>query len=273
MNKLANINDKRDIITFTDEQISLIKDQIAVGASDGELQLFLYQAKKTGLDPLARQIYFIKRNVWNKDSKSFDSKMTIQTSIDGFRLIAERSNKYSGQDEPKFIEGSKYPKSCTVTVYKIDPQGNRVGISATAFWEEYVQTDKSGNPTTTWIKMPHTMLSKVAEALALRKAFPQDLSGIYTNDEMLQADMPVLTERKIEIRRLSENTLNQLELEIKQGAYDSVVVLERLEKAEKKLIDYPDLLDRVKELHEQVVNDLKEVETVTSEEFEEFEKA
>jgi hypothetical protein len=72
---------------FNDDQIALIKRQVCVGATDDELKMFLHQAQRSGLDPLARQIYAIKRN----------GKMTIQTSIDGFRVVAQRSGQYAGQ--------------------------------------------------------------------------------------------------------------------------------------------------------------------------------
>ena len=80
-------------ITFTDDQVNLIKKQIAPKATDDELKLFLYQAKRTGLDPLTRQIYCIHRKAKDQWGNWVD-KMTIQTSIDGFRVIAERSGDY-----------------------------------------------------------------------------------------------------------------------------------------------------------------------------------
>lgn len=161
-------------ITFSDDQVALIKKQIAPRATNDELQLFLYQAKRTGLDPLTRQIYCIHRG----------GKMNIQTSIDGFRVIAERSGDYGGQDEPEFVETDGKLKCCKIKVYKFRGDVRYQASVGVAYWDEYFPQDNNFM----WKKMPHTMLSKVAEALALRKAYPQDLSGLYTNDEMQQAD-------------------------------------------------------------------------------------
>src|SRR5690349_2163171 len=162
------------MISFTDDQVTLIKKQIAPKATNDELQLFLYQAKRTGLDPLTRQIYCIHRG----------GKMNIQTSIDGFRVIAERSGDYGGQDEPEFVEDNGKLTCCKIKVYKFRNDVRYQAAVGVAYWEEYFPQDNNFM----WKKMPHTMLAKVAEALALRKAYPQDLSGLYTNDEMQQAD-------------------------------------------------------------------------------------
>lgn len=173
-------------ISFTEDQVALIKKQIAPKATDDELQLFLYQAKRTGLDPITRQIYCIHRK--QKFGNDWVDKMTIQTSIDGFRVIAERSGDYAGQDEPLFTETEKGLVSCRITVYRFRGDMRYPAAVGLAYWSEYVQTDREGRPTSMWAKMPHTMLAKVAEALALRKAYPQDLSGLYTGDEMQQAE-------------------------------------------------------------------------------------
>lgn len=158
-------------LEFTDEQVKLIKSQIAPKATNDELALFLYQAKRTGLDPLARQIYCLP----------IGGKMSIQTSIDGFRVVAERSGDYAGQDEPEFIEKDGKIECAKVRVYRWKGEQRYLASVGVAYMSEYKQNSPM------WTKMPHTMLAKCAEALALRKAYPQDLSGIYTGDEMAQA--------------------------------------------------------------------------------------
>ena len=158
---------------ITPAQVDLIKSQIAVGATNDELDLFLHVADKSGLDPLSKQIYFIKRS----------GKMTIQTAIDGFRSIADRTGQYISSEEPVFEEIGNNPVKATVTVGKI-VQGVEGKFTASARWSEYYPGKSQGFM---WDKMPHTMLGKCAEALALRKAFPSQLSGLYTGDEMAQA--------------------------------------------------------------------------------------
>ncbi len=178
MNQIIKINEAVPQ-RFNNEQVELIKRQICKGASDDELKMFLHQAQRTGLDPMARQIYAIKRG----------GGMTIQVSIDGFRLIAERSGKYAGQLGPLWCG----PDGQWVDAWlnKEPPTAARVGVMrsdfkeplwAVARWSSYAQPSNK-----IWQTMPDLMLSKCAESLALRKAFPHELSGLYTSDEMAQA--------------------------------------------------------------------------------------
>lgn len=165
---------RKEVINFNDEQLALIKNYICKGMSDDELKFFASVCKKTGLDPFMKQIYAVKR----KD------QMTIQTSIDGYRLIAERTGKYSPGKEPNF----QYDKegkmvSCTSYVKKQTADGTWHEVAASAYFAEY----KPNYTNQFWDTKPHIMLAKCAEALALRKAFPNELSGLYSEEEMHQA--------------------------------------------------------------------------------------
>jgi phage recombination protein Bet len=180
---------------FSAQEIDLIKNQIAKGASDLELKFFLELCKQSGLNPFTRQIYLIERRERQPDG-SWKSVRQPQTSIDGFRSIAEDSARYAGQVGPHWCG----PEGEWHDVWTKDepPVAARVGVLrdnfkeplwAVAKYKEYVQRKADGAPTVMWAKMPDLMIAKCAEALALRKAFPQKLGGLYTSDEMAQAEI------------------------------------------------------------------------------------
>jgi phage recombination protein Bet len=174
------------------ESVDLIKRTVAKGASDQELELFIRQCERTGLDPFARQIYAIKR--W--DAQVGADVMQTQVSIDGLRTLAAETGEMGGQDGPYWsgTQGmwtdawlqSGTPKAAKVTVYRYVGD-RRASFTGVALWDSYCQRKKDGTPTRMWSQMGPEMLAKCAEALALRKAFPQKLSGLYTTDEMSQA--------------------------------------------------------------------------------------
>jgi len=173
---------------YSAEEIELIKSTIAKDTTDQELQLFMYQCKRTGLDPFSRQIHAVKR----RNNATGRDEMAIQTGIDGYRLIADRTGKYAGNDDFEYgPEVNGYPSWARATVWKI-VSGQRVAFSATARWKEYAQTKRDGKLTHFWNSKPYIMLGKCAESMALRKAFPQELSGLYTHEEMGQADNEII---------------------------------------------------------------------------------
>lgn len=165
--------------------IKLVKDQLMSDKLTMEdFNLFLYVCKRTGLDPLTKQIHAVP--YWSSAKGKY--LMSIIAGIDGFRLVAQRTGVYAGQDDVIYDpveEDSDLPKKATVGVHKI-VGGQKVAFVASARWSEYVKLDQKGQPTGQWKTMPYLMLGKCAEALALRKAFPNELSGIYTSEEMDQ---------------------------------------------------------------------------------------
>lgn len=187
---LALTSDQHD---WTPEQAAALTQLGLNDASPADLKVFLHQSQRTGLDPFARQIYMIGR--W--DGRSGKNKFTIQSSIDGLRIVAERHGQYGGQVGPEWCGDDGVWRD--VWVSKKPPTAARVGVVrkdwthptyAVALFGEYAATKKDGSLERMWETKSALMIAKCAEALALRKAFPHDLSGIYTSDEMAQADNP-----------------------------------------------------------------------------------
>jgi len=202
---------------WTDRQITVLKSLGLEEATQSDLGLFFHQCTRTGLDPFAKQIYMIGRKA--KENGQFVTKYTIQTGIDGYRLIARRAadraqEKYRteatlwcGEDGVwhDVWLGSTPPAAAKVTVVR---EGEP--FTAVAVYQEYVQLAKDYQtqqmgPNSMWKKMAANQLSKCAEAAALRKAFPQDLSGVYVDAEMGQADNPTPAPRPSETLNLLQD--------------------------------------------------------------------
>lgn len=174
----------------SDAYLETVLSIIPPEVTDGEVAAFFHQITRTNLDPMARQIYLVPR--W--DNSSGRNKYSVQVGIDGYRLIADRTGLYAGSGDTIFDDGlTQYqwtktgrltPVTATVTVTKLLSNGAVGSFTATALWESYYPGDKMGYM---WKKFPLLMLGKVAEALALRKAFPSQLSGLYIAEEMAQA--------------------------------------------------------------------------------------
>lgn len=165
-------------VDWPKERLQLLKKTLAKDLSDLEFELFVDVCRRRKLDPFARQVYAVKRA----------GKLVIQTGIDGFRVVADRSNKYAGQVGPYWC--GKDGQWMDIWTKPENPFAAKVGVLKAGFLEPawgvaYWAMYASVGPF--WQKGGPSQLAKCAEALALRKAFPEDLSGLYTSDEMMQA--------------------------------------------------------------------------------------
>jgi phage recombination protein Bet len=160
--------------SVTADQMELITRTVAQDATTDELRLYLYDCARQGVHPLDKLIHFTKRA----------GKYTPITSIDFMRIRAAETGEYAGSDDAVFtVRHDEAPLTATVTVYRL-VGGIRCAFTATARWAEY----KPDVNAFMWDKMPHTMLAKCAEALALRKGFPRQLAGLYAKEELDQAE-------------------------------------------------------------------------------------
>jgi len=174
---------------FTEAQEQMILKTFLGGATKEEAVVLLETVRRRRLDPFSRQVYFVKR--W--DSAKREEVWAIQTSIDGLRSIADRTGRYEGQTKPEWCGADGVWRD--VWLSKTPPAAARVGAYKTGFrepaygvarYDAYVQTKRDGSVTSFWAKMPDLMLAKCAEALAIRKAFPEDTGGLYVAEEMGQ---------------------------------------------------------------------------------------
>ena len=180
---------------FDEEARAIIRTSFLSGASDNEAHVLIKTAERMRLDPFKRQIHFVKRSVYNEDTQSYEKRWAFQTSIDGFRGRAEETGEHEGTDEPVFtfeevinpITGEPLGRKQLVSRVTVHRKGRRPTVGV-ARWSEFVQKTRKGEPTHMWLTMPHHMLAKCAEALALRQAYPEQLGGLYTDDEMPSGD-------------------------------------------------------------------------------------
>lgn len=170
--------------TLSPETTALLRRTVTQHLSDDQHALYLRACEQTGLDPFGRFLYVSRHN----------REFRIESTIDGFRLTAERTGKYAGQVGPHWCGPDGVWKS--IWTQSTPPVGSRVGILRSDFakpiwgkalYSEFVQTE-NGKPGEFWAKMAANQLAKCAEALGFRKAFPERFSGLYTSDEMAQAN-------------------------------------------------------------------------------------
>lgn len=173
MNALINYNDTK--------VASLIRATIAPTATAEEFGMFIEYCKSTGLNPFKKEIWFIKTPGYRKkDGSMAPARVQIMTGINGYLAIANRHPQFDGMEcDVEYGEGGKII-GATAKVYRKD---RRFPSIATALWNEYYKPNPYGNKGV-WEQMPSIMIAKCAKSLALREAFPQELNGLYTEEEM-----------------------------------------------------------------------------------------
>lgn len=199
-------------------------------ATPAELALLAEHAVRTSLDPMSRQIY----GIYRYDSRAGGEVMTLQVGIDGLRAIAERTGRYIGQAGPFWCGADGVwrevwldrtaPVAAKVIVRKVIA-GHVAETPAVAHFDEYVPRKRDGSAMGLWGEKPALMLAKCAEALALRKAFPADMSGLYTDDEMARADaraaIPVAVPSPLNAEALDASHAHEGSAEVVQPTDDA----------------------------------------------------
>ncbi|MFE9432399.1 phage recombination protein Bet [Streptomyces sp. NPDC006640] len=246
-----------DQIDWTPEQAAVLQQSgIDDDVTKAELSGFLHLCQRTRLDPFSRQIYLIGR----KDKRAGRKVFTPQTGIDGYRVVAHRviaeTSETFGYEDTLWCDSDgnwrdvwlpdEAPAAAKVTVLR---NGQR--FSAVALYREYVQTDYNGNPSRMWKNMGANQIAKCAEALALRKAFPHDLAGVYTAEEMDQADNPAADERHL--RTVKPDETDPWTSARPAGDQRTVAVKDRSQPAQDFANDADEAVDQaaVKEIYRQ----------------------
>lgn len=173
---------EKQLIDYEDkEKLAVILNTVAKGASPAEFLMFIEMCKGTGLNPFKRELWFIKDDY---------GKVQMMTGINGFYQIANSNPAYDGTEtiEGNFIEHKEgdqvflVPESITSKVWRKDRKFPQV---ATAYWREFMKPClTSKGKLSIWGRMPTVMLTKCSDALALRKAFPQELNGLFCEEEI-----------------------------------------------------------------------------------------
>ena len=176
-------------INFNEQQvIKTLRETVANGLTDSEFQLFAEHCKATGLNPFKREVWAIKAG----------NRLHVMTGINGFLAIANKNPMYDGMEVE--VDNDERPTKAICKVYRKDRKFPAIGV---ALLKEY----KKATPI--WDNMPRVMLTKVAKSIALREAFPQELNGLYTVEEMPVEYGLAVNERQKSVKKETPVTIEQ----------------------------------------------------------------
>jgi phage recombination protein Bet len=174
--------------------VQVLKSSFYPGATEASIKLVIAYCKAAQLDPMLKPVHIVPMPVKKPGSRDMEWRDVVMPGIGHYRIQATRSGVYLGKTEPEFgpdvtrtMGGRQvtFPQWCRVTVKK--QVGSQVAeFTAREFWLENYATGgrDTDAPNAMWGKRPYGQLAKVAEAQALRQAFPELLGGTNTADEM-----------------------------------------------------------------------------------------
>jgi phage recombination protein Bet len=170
-----------DAPVWNEEQVALVKRTVAKDATNDELKMFMHLSGKYNLDPFAKEIWFLKMG----------GTPTITTSRDGYLKIANEHPAFDGlASDVVYAKDSfsKTPDGVSHT-YGVGDRGAILGAYALIFRKDrkfpiyvFAPMKDYQKPSNIWKTYPHAMILKVAEAMALKRAF--SLSGLVTVEEL-----------------------------------------------------------------------------------------
>lgn len=181
---IAQHKDTQAII-IPQSQESIIRDVYAKGLDNNEFEVFKMICRRTNLDPTKKQIVAVKR--WNTNEKR--EIMTPQTTIDGYRAIGNRAGTCAGVKTVYHYAADGSVEGATTVIKKVLASGVVAEFEGYAKMSEYMP--KKAGEDFMYKQKPHVMIGKCSEALAWRRAYPEDMSGIYIEEELLMHDTPV----------------------------------------------------------------------------------
>lgn len=199
MNAVTPIKPQSGGALVTAEQAQAIrnalKNSLYPGATDASVDMVLAYCSAAALDPMTKPVHIVPMSVKKPGTRDqYEWRDVVMPGIELYRTKAHRTGEYAGQDEAVFgptVEAKlggkdvRYPEWCRVRVYRL-VDGKPVAFSATAYWlETYATASRDSEaPNAMWKKRPFGQIEKCAEALALRKAFPEAVGAQPTAEEM-----------------------------------------------------------------------------------------
>lgn len=180
--------------TNDDELIRVLGNSLYPGARPESIRLVLAWCRATNRDPMKKPIHIVPMKVKDQATNRWEWRDVLMPGIGTYRSDAAATGEYAGLDEAVYgpdvradVDGCEltYPAWCTVTVKRLVGGQERSFSSGKEFWlENYASGEGGKGVNYMWRKRPYAQLAKVAEAQALRKAFPDETGQTNTTDEM-----------------------------------------------------------------------------------------